>query len=52
MGIQDRKRRRFPFERIEAKKKHGVLQDIGVIAGVKGVAVVHQSELTSLQAIG
>ena len=46
MRIQHRERRLFALERIDTVKQDSMLEDVGMIAGMEGVAIVHASGLT------
>ena len=41
MGIEDAERRRLRAQMQQDAHEHRVLEDIGEVAGVKGVAIVH-----------
>ncbi len=42
MGVDDAERSRLVVQMREHASKHGVLHDVGKVAGVIGVAVVHR----------
>jgi hypothetical protein len=41
MRVDVAERRRLGLHRLDQREQHGVLQDIGEVAGVVGVAVIH-----------
>ena len=43
MGVDDAERGRLVAQMHEDARQHRVLDDVGEIAGVKGVAIVHGS---------
>jgi len=48
MAVEDAERRRLGLEALNHPGEHDVLQDVGMISGVKGVAVVHAAILRDL----
>ena len=45
MGIQHCERRRLALQRIEAEEQGGVFQNVGVVADVEGMAIIHDIDL-------
>jgi hypothetical protein len=41
MGVDVAEWRRFRLHRLDQREQHGVLEDIGEVAGVIGVAIIH-----------
>ena len=41
MGVDEAERRRLGLQRLDQRQQHGVFEDVGKVAGVIGVAIVH-----------
>ena len=52
MGVDETERRLLTHEIGEETRQEGVLEDVGEIAGVEGVAVVHDVTLLPLAGEG
>src|SRR5262249_12434789 len=48
MRVEHGERRALALQRIEAKHQNEVLQDVGVVACVEGVAIIHRESLAAV----